>query len=159
MRIRVARDAVHKCGCSQRRGQFPWQLKDQTYVPELTIRPQKEKIERVQREKRRRTNIFSWRLRRLKCHHPFSPTQHTNTHTHTHTHTHRCTQTRSLSPPHSESSLQIHLHKLKSKHCQVLDRYAHTLDRKYVKILIGTVGMIFLITMVIVKHICVRLMR
>lgn len=78
---------------------------------------------------------------------------------HEHTHRDRCTHTHSLSPLHSESSLQSHLHKLKSKRCQVLDRYLHILDRKHVKILIGTVGMIFSYHSVIVKHICMHLMR
>lgn len=58
-------------------------------------------------------------------------------------HEHRCTHTHSLSAAHSESSLQSHLHKLKSKQCQVSDRYLNILDGKYVKILIGTVEMTF----------------
>jgi len=96
--IRVARDAVHKRGCSQRKGQFPWQLKDQTqlYVPELPIRPQKrEKRESAERKKTKDEYLFM-KVEEIEMPSSFqsnTPQEHTHTHTHT------------VSPSHSESAV------------------------------------------------------
>lgn len=63
-----------------------WKTRPNSMYQSCQSDRKKRKERECREKKRRRTNIFSWRLRRLKCHHPFSPTQHTNTHTQTDVH-------------------------------------------------------------------------